>query len=324
MKTKKLLPVLALALAATTFAACGDKTVTFSPYWHKNALSPSETFYEQAEYTVTSKESVSNYCNYTVKYEGTFTTTLEYKPATDVYVFETNLAVKAIFTLGNTTSEVDDTMTSSVEFQAKDNFLRPIKSTKKMTCHTPLRGDYKEASQCYVIVDYEYNVEYSETENKGSILSTKYDITNSDGETTKSILNDKFNFVKDHSYIDNEQLLVAVRALDDGATLGSYNPFAENTQKVKISYTNADAAENFTYVFKSETGESSKESSILCRTAKITLYQTNPGVTHKIKMAKYDSQGNTNHCVILSITTPLSFGMGEIYYNLSKLSYHKA
>lgn len=330
MKAKKLLPILALALAATTLAACGDQSVTFGHYWRTNSLAKNEAFYERAEYVVSSTPAQSSYVNYTVEYAGTFTTTLEYIANDGVYKFDTNLEVTAIFKLGDDTTEVKDTAKSSVTFDAVGNSLRPVKSHKEMVCHTPLSGEFSSVDKCFATVDYSYDVEYATDKNQGTIKSTKYDLTNNKGETKQYVLNKTFDFIKDHTYIDNEQLLVAVRALnadDSSATLASYGAFAEETQKISLSYTNAtdDANDTFTYALINADGsDGGNTHSILTRTAEVVLSQENPGNTQEIVFAKTkDAAKNTHRNVILSIKNPLSYAMGYIEYKLAKVSYFK-
>ena len=325
MKVKKLLPVLALALAATTFAACGDQSVAFGQYWFHDNLTIENNFYEHAEYAVSSKSYESSYCNYTVEYKGTFTTTLEYNATASVYTFATKLDVTTTFTLGGQKSQpLTDTAESKVTFSGKGNTLRPIESTKKMTSHTPLSGNYTSVDECYATVEYEYTTTYADK----NTVDGYCNITNSKGETNKITINDTFDFIKDYSFIDNEQLLVAVRAFDtdtSSATLGTYSVFAENTQKVAISFTTADASENFNYHLTTADGTTNdKSKAILCRTAKINLDQQNPGSTQVIKFAKAQkSDKNTDRNLILEITTPLYYGIGEIYYKLKSVSYTK-
>ncbi|MBQ7913316.1 MAG: hypothetical protein IJ308_08390 [Clostridia bacterium] len=330
MKAKKFLPIIALALAATTLTACGDKSVTFGHYWFTDSLTKVENFYEEATYDVTSESFTNNYVNYKVSFDGTFTTTFEYNHTEGFYEFATKLDVKATYELGDSTTTVDDYAESWVKFDAKGNALRPIESSKKMLCHTPLSGEFKTVEQCYATVDYEYATKYSSDTNKGTIQSTKCNVTNNEGKTTESILNDTFSFVKDHTFIDNEQLLVAIRAFSEdasSATLGSYSAFAKNTQKIKLSFSNAEdnATETFSYNLIDANGnETPKQLNHLCRTAKISLDQENPGVTQTVKFVKAESpSNNTYRNLILEMTTPLSYSMGEIYYKLKSVSYKK-
>lgn len=330
MKAKKLLPILALALAATTLAACGDQSVTFGHYWFKDSLTKEENFFEQAEYTVSSKATSTSYCNYEVTYNGTFTTTFAYNATAETYTFETALDVTATFKLGDTTSEVKDSAESKITIDAKSNALRPISSYKKMTCHTPLSGNYESAEKCYATVDYEYTTEYSSDKQQGSIQSQKCEIISSRGEKIEMPLKDSFDFIENYTFIDNEQLLVAVRAFSastSSATLGSYGAFAENTQKVKVSFTDSDEASTpFQYTLINADGTKNESTkNILYRTARISLDQSNPGVTQQIKLAKAKSASDNDYRnVILEITTPLSYSMGEIYYKLTQISYQKA
>lgn len=330
MKAKKLLSVLALALAATTLTACGDKSVTFGQYWFTNSVTKEEAFYEKAEYTVSSKSYNSSYCNYTVDYSGSFTTTLEYLAKENTYSFATELAVKTTFKLGNETQTYDDYMQSTVTFKAPEASLRPVKSTKKMNCHVPLSGNFEKVENCFAVVDYDYTINYAAEKNEGTIKSDKYDMISNDGKKSSSVLEDTFEFIKNYTYIDNEQLLVALRAFaadSTGGTLSSYSAFAENTQKVKITFSDTEdkGTESFNYTLVYADGtENTTPKNILCRTAKINLDQKNPGVTHTVKLAKSkNTSQNDYRNLILTITTPLSYSMGEIYYKLNKVSYQK-
>lgn len=328
MKAKKILPILALVLAATTFAACGDKSVTFGHYWFLDPSAKEKGFYECAEYDVTSEAFENSYADYKVEYSGTFTTTLEYNQTEGYYTFATKLDVKTTYTLGEDTKVLDDNAESYVKFDAKENALRPIEASKKMLCHTPLSGKFDTVEKCYATVDYEYTTKYDT--DKGNFVEGVCTITNNKGETTETTINEKFGYVKDHTFIDNEQLLVAVRAFSEdasSATLGSYSVFASNTQKIKLSFADEEdkASETFSYTLvDANDKETQKQIKELCRTAKINLDQSNPGVTQKVKFIKAkDAANNTYRNLILEMTTPLSYGMGEIYYKLTKVSYKK-
>ena len=328
MKAKKLLPILALALAATTFAACGDKAVTFGHYWFLDPSAKDKAFYECAEYTVTSEAFKNSYANYAVEYSGTFTTTFEYNQLEGHYTFATKLDVDVTFTLGETEKKYEDSAESFVKFDAKDNKLRPIESSKKILCHTPISGKFDAVEKCFAVIDYEYTTKYDT--DKGNVVSGECKITNNKGETKESTISKTFGYVKDLTFIDNEQILVAVRAFSEdatSATLGSYSVFASNTQKIKLSFADEEdkASEAFAYTLVDANGtETQKQLKELCRTASINLEQTNPGVTQKIKFVKAkDATNNTYRNLILEMTTPLSYGMGEIYYKLNKVSYQK-
>ena len=325
MKAKKLLPVLALALAATTFSACGEKTVSLGKYWQLDATAK-ESFYEQAVYNVSSKSTESSYCNYTVEYTGTFITTLESVTALDYdYVFTTALEVTATFKVDGEEETVTDTATTEVKFVAEDN-LRPVSASKTMSCHVPLQGTFTSVNNCYTFVEYEYTVNYTQ-DDKGKIAG-HYDVIQDDDKTTFP-LEDTFSFMEDYTYIDNESLLVAVRAFDveeSSATVSTYGVFTESTQKVKFTFSNPDekADKTFNYTKINADGtETAIDKELSYRIAKISLDQSNPGGTQVINFAKNESP-NAYHNVILQITTPLSFGMGEIYYKLAKVSYFKA
>ena len=322
MKAKKLLAILALTLTATTLAACGDQTVSFGHYWFKDSTVAEKNFYEQATYAVTSTSDASSYCNYSVAYSGTFTTTFKYDSAAQIYTFKTKLDTTAIFTLGDTKSApLVDTAESTVTFNSD---LRPIESTKTMICHTPLSGNYNNVNECYVVVDYSYTTTYG----KDNKIEGYCKIENSKGKVSETILNDTFDFVKDYTFIDNEQLLVAVRAFasdTSSATLASYGAFTENTQKVKFTFTNAKdkATESFNYALTDVDGTvNTAPKKILCRTASVSLDQENPGATQTIKFAKAENAStNTYRNLILEITTPLSYSMGKVYYKLTSVSY---
>jgi hypothetical protein len=320
-----------LALAATTLTACGDKSVTFGHYWRTNSLAKNEAFYEHAEYVVSSTSTQSSYVNYTVEYAGTFTTTLEYIANDGVYKFDTNLEVTATFKLGDEKKEVKDTAKSSVTFDAEGNTLRPVKSHKEMVCHTPLSGEFSKVENCFATIEYSYDIEYATDKNQGTIKSTTYNVTNNAGETKQYLLNDTFDFVEDYTNIDNEQLLVAVRAFNgdtSSATVGVYGAFAKIGQTVSISYANADedASTPFAYaLINSDGSDGGASHKVLTRTASIVLDQENPGNTQEIVLAKTkNAENNTHRNVILSIKNPLSYSMGYIEYKLAKVSYFKA
>ncbi len=330
MKVKKLITALALTASLATFAACGNHSVAFGHYWNFSSLTDDE-LYEKCVYAVSSESLESGYANYTVSYEGAYTTILEYNAADKTYTFTSKLDVNATFKINgeDKTETVADSAESKVVFATANKSLRPISSTKTMTCHTPLSGTFSDIAACYSTVDYTYTLTYPQDKNGGSVDGS-YTVKNYSYDPQTVTLKKSFTFDDDYTYIDNEQLLVATRAFSSdasSATVETYGVFAEQTQKVKYSFTNAEdnAAEPFTFTLTDKEGKAVEgEKSILCRTASISLNQTNPGATQKVKLAKAtDASKNTYRNVIVQITTPLSYGMGNIVYKLTSVTYKK-
>ena len=315
MKLRKIALALAATLALTSLAACTDtdQKLIFNDYWEQNSLVASSSINETLEYKVThDRESAPGLdaIGYTLTYgEGKYVTTL--KTHTQGYIYTTSLTMPVTFQYGDDEAEtVTDTVTTEVIFQRSKDGLRPISSTKNVVSHTPQSGSGTSTKSCYALYDFSIVTTYP-TEGEATSVST---YTVAEGDPV--VLTSSFEASdKKYSYLDNEQLLLAVRAISPSVTSGIvqvYNPFIENKQNIKIAFSE-ETGKEFTLQWNGET----LKKDITCRPVSLTIDDKNPGGTQTALFAKRTSaENNTYGNMMLQLTVPLSYSMGNLVYDL--------
>lgn len=325
MKMKKLGIILAGLMSISAFAGCTnvDQKVMFEPYWNENVSSGYVEIDETLTYNVTfDKEDYTPLVNYTLDYSnGVYTTHLVGAKVNGelIYTYTTEFSIDVKFTLNNQSETFTDTMTSEVIFKSAG--LQPISSKKEFKSHSPKNGETATLDQCYD--EYHYTVEISyEDSTSGKVVKMNNKLgTNDDNPENNSFEIDQKKF----TYLDNEQLLFALRgmrATTTSAKVNVYSPFVNAIQKVSISFA---ADETRTEKF-SRNGEAEKEETLTVRPASVVLDERNPGETQKVLVAKHSEASgiNQNRNVLVYWETPLSYNLGALKYDLKDMTYTKA
>ncbi len=317
MKIKKFALALTAVLALSSLAACGntDNKLLFSDYWEQNSLAPSSTLHETLEYKVTFEEGAGlNMINYSLSYgEGSYVTTL--KSQGQGYVYTTLLTMPVTFQYASETAyTATDTVETEITFERASSGLTPISSKKKVVSHTPTQHNVTSTKSCFYLYDFTVETTYPA---EGKATST---VTYQHEEGDPTVISSTFNYGGGkHSYLDNEQLLLGLRAISSSTTSGTvkvYNPFTEAMQKVKLSFANATGAE-FTYKLN---GEEVKKN-ISYRPATFVLDAKNPGSTQTAWIATTSRPENNEHRnVLLKLVTPLSYSFGTFTYELKSIT----
>ncbi len=315
MKVKKLALFLAGILSVATLSACidDDKRVVWTPYWQFNALTEGEAVDETLTYTVTYAEDTGvDSLSYTLAYgTGSYIARLK-KESNLEYVYTTELTIPVTYTFNEETQIFTDKVTTTVTFKSASDALLPKSSTKTVISHTPSPSTttVNELADCYSDFDYTVTTEYKE---KGTAT-----VVNHKQETTDD---SQFTYDKgDYSYLDNDQLLLALRAIATDTTSGKiefYNPFLEATQKVNFSF-----GEKTSTDFSHSVGDDAAIKTISYRPVTITLDSKTPGATQTAWIATADDvTKNTYRNVMLYLETPLSYSLGTLKYTLTSAVY---
>ena len=132
----------------------------------------------------------------------------------------------------------NDVVTSEVWFKAATSALAPIKSFKTVASHSPtMDGEFTSFEDCFTY--YNYTVETTYTDGKsGTCVMT--DLT----KTENNVKNFSFSERDDeYSTVDNEQLLLAIRAMESlsTCTLNVFNSAWGASLPVSISIGTADS-----------------------------------------------------------------------------------
>ncbi len=316
MKVKKLVLALAAVLCVSSFAACGDsdKKILFNEYWKLDWAS-SGSVDETLLYDVTFEKGFGlDSAGYTLSYsDGKYQTTL--RSTAQGYEYKTQLSLKVTYQFGDETEVFDDLVETTTLFSKEA--LRPTYSEKTVVSHTPTTSTPGSIGACHDDFDYTIKTEYNENGTAKSTIA--YKATDDVREATST---SSFSYGQgDYSYLDNEQLLLALRAIPSDTTSGEvevYNPFLENTQRINISFSSA-ANREFSHTFN---GEALKTKQISYRPVSLTINATNPGATQTAWIATTDktTTKNVNRNVMLRLETPLAYNHGKLIYTLTSVT----
>lgn len=325
MKAKKLIPILALAIGLSAFGGCTnvDQKVNFGNLWNESVVDTTAQINETLVYDVTFEANDVSLVDYTMQYtEGTYTANLvsSTENGKTVYTYKTELSIKAHYTLNEETATFTDSVTSTVKFLAGNYGFQPISSEKEINASSPT-AIYTTLEDCYQCYHYKTKITYNEDGSAGEASVARYSI---DDATAEPIIDDNSFEIdkKKFSYLDNEQLLVALRGIYPRTTSAKflvYSPFVEVVQKVSCTFSTEESKE---FSFYKNGGAEKVSETITCRPVSIVLDEQNPGATQKALIAKpIDTSKNTHRNIILSLETPLAYGLGTMIYTLRSVSY---
>ena len=297
-KTRKtIFAVLATALCASMFTACGGShTVAFNAFWHKNVNVPNLGT-EKLSYNVTFEEDSGLGFGYSVKNAtGTYTTLLTAYDNDEgklTYRYETQLNINIVYEFGDQQAAFDDSVSSVVVFESATESLKPISSEKKIVSHSPANTTATKLEDCYNKYEVEVKSDYKTKKSVvKTILNDKTDATS----TTTATIQSEENYTQ----VDNEQLFLALRGLNPSAagssTLLVYAPFSGAAQQVGVSFS-SEKSKNFTFVMNS--AEQTNE--ITYYPVTLSLNEKYSGAAQSLQIAKaVDPLNNTYRNVILS------------------------
>ena len=318
MKTKKLLPVLATLIVGATAAlsgcTAGNTKIEFKNNWLKNPINPQEALTETLTYDVKFEktESVHNTLAYQYDYaNGTYTTTIT-QLGTDQFEYKTKLTIDVTYTANNVSETKTDIVESSVLFQAASKGLTPIQSSKTLLSHFPknITTPYAALSDYYQKSNYTISTVYAE--GKG-VCTYQNLLPDSNGNISAPQVME-VDMGEKLSYIDNEQLLVALRAFDTSTTSGNvttFSPFVKGTQKIGISFGREEEASAQLSI--SENGGEAVTKNYKYRKATLSIKATNAGQSQTAWVA------TESRNVILRLETPYSFNHGTLVYTLNSI-----
>ncbi len=313
MKAKKLALSLAAILGASTLAACGNnnKMVSFLDYWKYNP-NTAEAIDELAEYDVTFEQG-AGYASlgYALSYaNGKYVTHLT--NAEGDYVYTTSLSLDVTYQYGSEEAKTFTDVVTSVTRFSKSS-LQPIASEKSVLSHTPTNGGATTTDDCFVTYEYTVVTTYDGAGNGASVVT---DTTDAEAPTT---ISSTFEYdTGDYSYVDNEQLLLVMRAISPSTstgTLETYNPFVKYLQKIDFTFSAAEG-KNFTYTLN---GTLQENKPVSCRTVSLTLNDQNPGATQTATIAATaaDATKNVNRNMLLRLEAPMAYNVGQLVYTLN-------
>ena len=325
MKRKIFLTVATLLATTTLFASCscdgcaGNTKVSFKPYFMNDVDihakdGDTETLRYKVEYT--GKGSSAN--GYQIGYKnGEYTSTLTVNMVDnkEVYTLSTHLSITVDYTyagasvLGEDGKPLVDTVDSTVIFYSTQNGLQPIQSTKTIVSHSPAQTTILKPEDCYTY--YNQTVETVYVGKNGKSVVTDHADNDAKRENEFEIDDDKY------AYVDNEQLLFALRCLNpSSAKLRVYSPFAETIQTISAGFSSDDTSLPLTI--------NGVQKDIPFNKVSLGIESKTPGSTQTVWIAKTVSpNSNTYHNVMLKYEAPLPYSLGSLVYTLVEAEFIK-
>lgn len=316
MKKKKIVTLIcSLACVASLTACSADTSVSFSFRWNPNGNN--EVLHgtsERYEYVVEIEPESGSNDDYSVEYSnGKYTTELS-AVTVDAeeklcYLWESALTISVIYTCGNEKSETfTDTVTSKVWFTGESD-LRPIRSEKTTQCVSPVAMTANKLTDCYQSYHYKTTIEYNETATKGTYK--REDL----GAGTVRNEEKTFSVSSKNSYLDNEQLLFALRGITSSSsqTIESFDVGEKKTRTMSVSKSDAESKE-FELYFNSETLATLPIDYV---PNKVSYSGSNSGGTQTVFIAQ-TTENNKYRNMILGMEVPLPFNLGTLVYRLTK------
>lgn len=306
--------------SAFLLSSCsGGSSTSFSSNWCANTAI--NTVVEGTSETLTydvalDLDSAANDA-YSVHYSnGVYTTALstELKNGELLYRYHTELNISVQYLFDGQYSEIKaDKVITTVYFKSTQVGLQPVSSSKEVESRSPAVLTPTSLETCYTDYHFTLETEYLDNCTKGTCVYT--DLTKETPAETSS----EFSIGDDYSYIDNEQLLFAVRcmSLSSSQQVQSYSASVNGIQTVRISPSSAES-EEFEFAINGETSKRAIE----YYPASIVISASNPGATQKVWIAKTTSAtNNVYRNVMLRLETPISYNLGTLVYTLKSANF---
>ena len=321
MKKKLRIAAFALFMPLAALTGCGGtaQSFSFNANWYRNTALKANigNTLERLEYEVTF-ESASN-GEFSLEYtDGVYRTELRNESveldseSREGYVYTTELSISVCFDLGGQKSEVfEDTVHTEVQFLSAAEGLRPLRSYREVHSHVPVSEHPASMSVAYNVYDYSYTTEYddalttAETVLKdltdGSIRQTSYDISS------------KLNF------LDNEQILFALRGLDLSVVPDFYSVNSVSG-KVQALSVGTYAETSFKADFEADGAVVTSE--IAAYSISLGYKGSNRGQPQTLVYAKTtDFSANAYRNVLLQMDSPILHTLGTLRYRLTKAEF---
>ena len=316
MKKRKIYTSIACALlCASTLTACGniDYTVSLNDYWYKHSATTPETVEETLVYKVTFEASSSlAKQDWSVSYnEGTYVTHLTKDGET--YVYETELAISGTFTYGlENAHDFNDSVKTKVVFNDKSK--APVYSWKEIVSTSPVNTPTAEVyfAETHQSVETFYETDLS----KGTCVTT--DLIKNTSNTATFEIDNKY------TYLDNEQLLFALRGLNQktSPSFYVYAPFSRKVQTVKATFDTLKTGDTFSFETIDDGKGNDTLRAIPFYPITLGLDEKNSGAAQTIWLSQLsDPSNNEYRNVILWMRVTLAYNVGTLNYSLQSANF---
>lgn len=339
MKKKRLAGFLLLApfCLLTACGGGGPATLPLEPNWFADASrTVIDNTYEKLEYSV--KFQGSKPGDYSVAYdEGTYTTELKAETyefddhsSKTVYSYSTELQISGHFTYQGVVGETfNDFIRSEVIFHETGlNKFCPIRSTKTIHSTNPVVNPTEEVTSelFYVTRTVEYSTMKSSKLEEAPLTGATVTATvhaTKEGEEDKTSDPLEVKIERDDSYLDNEQILFALRGLNMASAssirFGTNNP--QTDEIVTVKFTGSPSEDPLDLVFTID-GDPRPEGSIKAYKVQFGYDLAYSGMPRTAWYAA-KTEGNPYRNVLLRLDDELPNGYGTLRYTLVAAAFTK-
>ena len=321
MKKRQFTAAVSALLGATLLiSSCSSgSAANFSANWHANTAINTvvEGTSETLVYNVTQNVETATNSTYSVHYSGgTYTAALttEQRDGKLLYRYHTELSISVQYLFDGQYSEPKtDKITSTVYFRSIQEGLAPVSSTKEVESRSP--SGLSPASLDSAYRDYHYSIQTDYNEDGTAATSVYTDLSTESGDTQTT----EFSIGDGYSYIDNEELLFALRGISYASAqqFQVYNASVRRVQNVRVSPSSSDSDE-----FEFSLGGQTSARAIEYYPLSISISESNPGATQTAWYAATTSASNNVYRnVMLRLETPISYNLGSLVYELQSAEF---
>ncbi len=262
-----------------------------------------------------------------------------------VYVYETNLEISGeyVHTASGDKKQFDDVVKTICYYRLAGDNLQPVYSKQEMKDAAPNTLSADNIQTAYIEVNSVYETFYNYSCTKAKVFHTNLkEATDFIGTAISEVsVTDKTGY----SVFDNSQLRAAVRAFTlSGGSTYTFNVFVPQNnvlqtctatcsvpvmlnKEIEEQQTIITALENAPedYIFfDSTTAEDEEEINYRFNAVSMAISADMGGSTPTLWYSTVEnSDVNSTKCVLLRMTTPISFGLGTLNYALKSLKFEK-
>ncbi len=320
MKKRQFTAAVSALLGATLLiSSCSSgSAASFSANWHANTAINTvvEGTSETLVYNVTQNVETATNSTYSVHYSGgTYTAALttEQRDGKLLYRYHTELSISVQYLFDGQYSEPKtDKITSTVYFRSIQEGLAPVSSTKEVESRSP--SGLSPASLDSAYRDYHYSIQTDYNEDGTAATSVYTDLSTESGDTQTT----EFSIGDGYSYIDNEELLFALRGISYASAqqFQVYNASVRRVQNVRVS-PSAVKGGTFEFLLSGQPHSNSTDYYSLS----ISISESNPGATQTAWYAATNAANNVYRNVMLRLETPISYNLGSLVYELQSAEF---
>ena len=335
MKKIRMAGLILLAPLTLLCACSGGVPLSFSANWYRNTAlggSVGDTL-EELTYEVTFTPAEDTSGGFSVEYDtGTYTTelindnvTLADGSTKEGYIYTTELSISGRYRLGGEVKEFSDFVTSTVTFLPVSYGLQPVESEKEVVSTSPETSSPASLEDAFRTYHYTYDVSYDAGLTTATAVYT--DLTEYKTEEGETVRRDpetrEYEIEGDTTYLDNEQILFALRGLDlsAGVTFRTINSVMGHVTEAGTSSNTQSSAAVKTAVDFTMDGTAVKQE--LDAVEVPLVYRSSPSGQAQtlVYAATTDPNNNTYRNVLLKMEVPVLQSLGTLVYTLKEATF---